>query len=48
MNKMNEDGVIVVNKEMLVARGYCQEESIDFDKIFAPMERLETIRIFNS
>ena len=45
-NKMNEDGVIVRNKARLVAKGYCQEEGIDFDETFAPVARLEAIRIF--
>nr|GEZ38591.1 hypothetical protein [Tanacetum cinerariifolium] len=34
------------NKARSVARGYCQEEGIDFEKSFAPVARLETIRIF--
>ncbi|CAH9124314.1 unnamed protein product [Cuscuta epithymum] len=32
--------------ENMVAKGYCQEEGIDFDKTFAPVARLEAIRIF--
>nr|GEW25378.1 retrovirus-related Pol polyprotein from transposon TNT 1-94 [Tanacetum cinerariifolium] len=34
------------NKARLVARGYCQEEGIDFEESFAPVARLEAIRIF--
>nr|GEV35298.1 hypothetical protein [Tanacetum cinerariifolium] len=34
------------NKALLVARGYCQEEGIDFEESFAPVARLEAIRIF--
>ncbi|GKF00859.1 retrovirus-related pol polyprotein from transposon TNT 1-94, partial [Tanacetum coccineum] len=34
------------NKALLVARGYHQEEGIDFEKYFAPVARLEGIRIF--
>ncbi|GJS55261.1 retrovirus-related pol polyprotein from transposon TNT 1-94 [Tanacetum coccineum] len=34
------------NKARLVARGYCQEDGIDFEESFAPVARLEAIRIF--
>ncbi|KAH9801446.1 hypothetical protein KPL71_001040 [Citrus sinensis] len=44
-NKMDESGVIVRNKARLVARGYNQEEGIDFDETFAPVARLESIRM---
>ena len=44
-NKMNEHGEVVRNKARLVAQGYCQEEGIDYDKTFAPVARLEAIRI---
>ena len=44
-NKMNEQGEVVRNKARLVAQGYCQEEGIDFDETFAPVARLEAIRI---
>ncbi|GJY01828.1 putative ribonuclease H-like domain-containing protein, partial [Tanacetum coccineum] len=39
-------GVVVKNKARLVAQGHRQEESIDFDEVFAPVARIEAIRIF--
>ena len=45
-NKMDEDGVVVRNKARLVAKGYSQQEGIDYDETFAPVARLEAIRIF--
>ena len=45
-NKLGEDGQVVRNKARLVAQGYRQEEGIDFDESFAPVARLEAIRIF--
>ncbi|GJX28693.1 retrovirus-related pol polyprotein from transposon TNT 1-94 [Tanacetum coccineum] len=36
----------VKNKARLVARGYRQEEGIDFGESFAPVARLDAIRIF--
>ncbi|GJX73442.1 integrase, catalytic region, zinc finger, CCHC-type containing protein [Tanacetum coccineum] len=44
--KLDEMGGILKNKACLVARGYCQEEGIDFEESFAPMVRLDAIRIF--
>lgn len=44
-NKQSEDGVIVRNKARLVAQGFCQKEGIDFEETFAPISRLEAIRI---
>ncbi|GJU22545.1 retrovirus-related pol polyprotein from transposon TNT 1-94 [Tanacetum coccineum] len=44
--KLDELGGILKNKARLVARGYCQEEGIDFEESFAPVARLEAIRIF--
>src|ERR687886_229713 len=45
-NKLDEHGVVVRNKARLVAQGYSQEEGIDYDETFAPVARLEAIRIF--
>ncbi|KAK6131030.1 hypothetical protein DH2020_035228 [Rehmannia glutinosa] len=45
-NKMNEEGSKVRNKARMVAKGYCQEEGIDFDETFAPVAKLEAIRMF--
>ncbi|GJY33092.1 uncharacterized mitochondrial protein-like protein [Tanacetum coccineum] len=44
--KLDELGGILKNKARLVARGYHQEEGIDFEESFAPVARLEAIRIF--
>jgi hypothetical protein len=44
-NKQYEIGVITKNKARLVAKGYSQVEYLDFDKTFAHIARLESIRI---
>nr|GFB53364.1 retrovirus-related Pol polyprotein from transposon TNT 1-94 [Tanacetum cinerariifolium] len=44
--KLDELGRILKNKARLVARGYRQEEAIDFEESFAPVARLESIQIF--
>ena len=44
-NKKNENGVIVRNKARLVAQGHSQIERIAYEEIFAPIARLESIRI---
>ncbi|GJY95526.1 putative ribonuclease H-like domain-containing protein [Tanacetum coccineum] len=44
--KLDELGGILKNKARLVACGYRQEEGIDFEESFAPVARLEAIRIF--
>jgi hypothetical protein len=44
-NKQSEDGFVVRNKARLVAQGYCQKEGIDYEETFAPVARLEAIRI---
>ncbi|GJS19814.1 putative ribonuclease H-like domain-containing protein [Tanacetum coccineum] len=45
-NKKDERGVVVRNKARLVAQGHRQEEGIDYDEVFAPVARLEAIRLF--
>ncbi|GJR30845.1 retrovirus-related pol polyprotein from transposon TNT 1-94 [Tanacetum coccineum] len=44
--KLDEMGGILKNKARLVARGYRQEKGIDFEESFAPVARLDAIRIF--
>ena len=44
-NKINEKDKIVRNKVRLVAKGYNQEFKIDFEESFAPVARIEAIRI---
>ena len=44
-NKLDENGVVVRNKARLVAQGYNQQEGIDYDETYAPVARLESIRI---
>ncbi|GJX39832.1 retrovirus-related pol polyprotein from transposon TNT 1-94 [Tanacetum coccineum] len=45
-NKKDEDQTVIRNKARLVAKGYAQEEGIDFEESFAPVARLEQLRIF--
>ncbi|CAA7044007.1 unnamed protein product [Microthlaspi erraticum] len=45
-NKTDDAGSIVRNKSRLVAQGYSQVEGVDFDETFAPVARLESIRLF--
>ena len=45
-NKMDEDGVVTRNKARLVAQGFTQLEGLDYDETFAPVARLEAIRLF--
>ncbi|GJS64091.1 retrovirus-related pol polyprotein from transposon TNT 1-94 [Tanacetum coccineum] len=44
-NKLDENGVVSQNKARLVAQGYNQQEGIDYDETYAPVARLESIRI---
>ncbi|GJT40795.1 retrovirus-related pol polyprotein from transposon TNT 1-94 [Tanacetum coccineum] len=45
-NKKDEESIVIRNKARLVAKGYHQEEGIDFEESFAPVARLEAVRIF--
>nr|GEW11517.1 reverse transcriptase domain-containing protein [Tanacetum cinerariifolium] len=45
-NKKDEDQTVIRNKARLLAKKYAQEEGIDFDESFAPVARLEVVRIF--
>ncbi|GJX70908.1 retrovirus-related pol polyprotein from transposon TNT 1-94 [Tanacetum coccineum] len=44
--KLDEYGDVLKNKARLVAKGFRQEEGLDFEESFAPVARLEAIRIF--
>ncbi|GKC15577.1 retrovirus-related pol polyprotein from transposon TNT 1-94 [Tanacetum coccineum] len=44
--KLDEYGEVLKNKAQLVAKGYRQEAGIDFEESFAPVARLEAIRLF--
>ncbi|GKD01972.1 retrovirus-related pol polyprotein from transposon TNT 1-94 [Tanacetum coccineum] len=44
--KLDEYGDVLKNKARLVAKGYRQEKGIDFEESFAPVARIEAIRIF--
>ncbi|KAI3691360.1 hypothetical protein L2E82_49707 [Cichorium intybus] len=45
-NKLDDMGTVVRNKARLVAKGYSQIEGLDYDETYAPVARLEAIRIF--
>nr|GEX91753.1 putative copia-type Pol polyprotein [Tanacetum cinerariifolium] len=45
-NKKDESSLVIRNKARLVAVGYSQQEGIDYDEIFAPVARIEAIRLF--
>ncbi|GJV52793.1 putative ribonuclease H-like domain-containing protein [Tanacetum coccineum] len=46
INKKDKRGIVVRNKARLVAQGYIQEKGIDYDEVFAPVDRIEAIRLF--
>ncbi|GJR82140.1 putative ribonuclease H-like domain-containing protein [Tanacetum coccineum] len=45
-NKKDERGIVIRNKAKLVAQGHRQEEGIDYEEVFAPVARIEAIRLF--
>nr|GFA25879.1 hypothetical protein [Tanacetum cinerariifolium] len=45
-NKLDERGIVIKNKERLVAQGHTQEEGIDYNEVFAPVARIKAIRLF--
>nr|GEV62156.1 hypothetical protein [Tanacetum cinerariifolium] len=45
-NKKDERGIVIRNKARLVAQGHTQEDGIDYEEVFAPVARIEAIRLF--
>ncbi|GJS49813.1 retrovirus-related pol polyprotein from transposon TNT 1-94 [Tanacetum coccineum] len=45
-NKKDEDQTVIRNKARLAAKGYAQEEGVDFEESFAPVAHLEAVQIF--
>nr|GEY09855.1 ribonuclease H-like domain-containing protein [Tanacetum cinerariifolium] len=45
-NKKDKKGIVIRNKARLVAQGHIQEEGIDYDEVFAPVARIEAIKLF--
>nr|GFC28944.1 Gag-Pol polyprotein [Tanacetum cinerariifolium] len=45
-NKHDEENTIIQNKSRLEAKGYAQKEGVDFEESFAPVARLEAVRLF--
>nr|GEV13226.1 putative nucleotidyltransferase, ribonuclease H [Tanacetum cinerariifolium] len=44
-NKLDKNGIVTQNKARLVTQGYNQQEGINYDETYAPVARLESIRI---
>ncbi|GKB26620.1 retrovirus-related pol polyprotein from transposon TNT 1-94 [Tanacetum coccineum] len=45
-NTKDESSLVIRNKARLVDVGYCQQEGIDYDEMFAPVAQIEAIRLF--
>jgi hypothetical protein len=43
--KRDAAGIIVKHKARLVAKGYAQQQGVDFEEVFAPVARMETVRL---
>nr|GFB67724.1 hypothetical protein [Tanacetum cinerariifolium] len=43
---LDERGIVIGNKARLVAQGHTQEEGIDYDEVFAPVAKIEAMRLF--
>nr|GFC44680.1 copia protein [Tanacetum cinerariifolium] len=46
LDKRDEENIVVRNKSRLVAKGYVQNEGVNFKESFAPVARLEAVRLF--
>ncbi|GJS93573.1 retrovirus-related pol polyprotein from transposon TNT 1-94 [Tanacetum coccineum] len=45
-NKRDEENIVIYNKARLVAKGYGQRDGINFEESFAPVARLDAVRLF--
>nr|GEV20775.1 retrovirus-related Pol polyprotein from transposon TNT 1-94 [Tanacetum cinerariifolium] len=45
-NKRDEENTVICTKSCLVAKGYAQKEGVNFEESFAPVARLEVVRLF--
>nr|GEU79516.1 hypothetical protein [Tanacetum cinerariifolium] len=45
-NKKDKRGIVIKNKARLVTQGHTQEEGIYYEEVFAPVARIEAIRLF--
>nr|GEZ66583.1 copia protein [Tanacetum cinerariifolium] len=45
-NKKDKRGIVIRNKARLIAQGHTQDEGIDYKEVFAPVARIEAIRLF--
>lgn len=43
--KLKPDGIIAKHKARLVAKGFMQKKGLDYSEMFAPMARMETVRL---